>query len=764
MRILMIHNLPPWEARAGGGQRVQHELATHAADLGHDVRALYLGTGEGAPATPYATAWVRRRDRLALDALAVARAVRSSLGSWCPDVVHGSAAEAGWVPFVLPPGVGVVGTSHHPDPPRVPHDLPSLAPTALGRMRALQNPLLEATLLRRAHRVVAVSRWGAETLRSRGYLPPTRPIAVVPNGVGEEWFAPPPPSARPHPTFLCVGRVEPAKGWDIVLEALARNADLADARVAFAGTGPDDGALERRIGELGLGERAERLGRLDPSTLRERLGASTALVLPSRRENYPLVLLEAMAMGIPVVAAAVGGVPELLENGRNGLLVAPDDPSALGAALLRLRRDSALRDRLREAGRLAAERHRWRTVATRMVAEYELARALARPVPRPARSPASARFRAGAARVAAARAPRAAPSPPPLEVERIALLRPGRLGDLLLADPLVAALEERHPRARIEILTDASDRVPPWMTGGKVTHRPLPLRSGADAWRRPGDPTRAAALAELAREWRTAPPQLLLLALDLTDPVYRELGAALVAAAPGAWRAGLTRGRSRLPELSATVSEGPEASHEIERLLALGGVAGASTVFRLPRIPTVESTLPAWSGATLAIHPGASRPTKQWPLARWGDLVRRLSAEGFRIVVVGAPEDRALVPGLGIAFDGRTTLDRVGELDLRQLVGAIASADAFVGNDSFPFHLAVATGIPSVVLVGPGAERWSRYPVEHAIVAREPVICSPRFGEECPVYTTCPHGACMASISVSGVADALRTALAVAPR
>jgi ADP-heptose:LPS heptosyltransferase len=160
------------------------------------------------------------------------------------------------------------------------------------------------------------------------------------------------------------------------------------------------------------------------------------------------------------------------------------------------------------------------------------------------------------------------------------------------------------------------------------------------------------------------------------------------------------------------------------------------------------------------LHPGASLPSKQWPLARWGEVAARLRAEGVRVVVVGGPEERARLAALGIDFDERTALDRVGTLDLRTLARALGEADAFAGNDSFPFHLAAAARVPSVVLVGPGAPRWTAYPVPHVTVLRDPVMCSPRDGGECPVYTTCPHGACMQNIRVAAVAGAVRAALA----
>ena len=434
---------------------------------------------------------------------------------------------------------------------------------------------------------------GRRHLSAAWYLPSSRPVAVVPNGVGEDWTRTTEGAHRPagDPTILCVGRLEPAKGWDVLLAAMALPEASRSARIAFVGTGPDEHALTEGLFEQGLADRVELLGWLDPPALRDRLTRAIALVLPSRRENYPLVLLEAMAAGVPVVTTRVGGIPEMIDDGRSGLLVPPDDPDALATALARVSTDEGLRGRLIEGGREVAERHRWDRIVVRMVAEYQLARELARPVPRPAASPLSDLYRRASARAASARAPRGDGSAPPDDAARIALVRPGRLGDLLLTDPLVAALEERYPRARIELITDAADRVPPWMLEGRVAQRTLALRRGPDAWRRPGDSERGASLGALAKDWATAPPDVLLFAVDLTDPIFRLLAAELAKAAANAWRAGLAYGRGPFAELHAVIEPGPATEHESVRLLRLAAAVGAHSGFRLPRVPRAPSPL-----------------------------------------------------------------------------------------------------------------------------------------------------------------------------
>ena len=259
--------------------------------------------------------------------------------------------------------------------------------------------------------------------------------------------------------------------------------------------------------------------------------------------------------------------------------------------LARAHGDEGLRRRLIAGGRTVAGRHRWDAVVRRLAEEYELAREFARPVARPPVSPLSAAYRKAHARVAAARTPRATDGPPPGDAQHITVVRPGRLGDLLLADPLLAALAERHPGARLELVTDTQDRVPPWMLDTGLAHATLALRHGPDAWRRPGEPERRASLAALTARWRPSPPDVVLFAVDLTDPVYRGLTAELAAAVPHAWRAGLVRNGGRLRELHASVAPEPPGTHESERPLRLAAAAGASGGFRLPRLPAAPSPL-----------------------------------------------------------------------------------------------------------------------------------------------------------------------------
>jgi glycosyltransferase involved in cell wall biosynthesis len=162
---------------------------------------------------------------------------------------------------------------------------------------------------------------------------------------------------RTTPVLLCPARLTPVKGHGHLLEAAAR---LAARGIPFelwlAGEGPERAAIERRIGERGLGERIRLLGTVPHAELlgMYRDGRADCVVLPSLHEGLSVALVEAMAHGVPVIATAVGGVPELLEDGA-GILVPPSDADALTEALTRVLGSPTLRTELALAGRRRVE-------------------------------------------------------------------------------------------------------------------------------------------------------------------------------------------------------------------------------------------------------------------------------------------------------------------------------------------------------------------------------------------------------------------------
>lgn len=153
---------------------------------------------------------------------------------------------------------------------------------------------------------------------------------------------------------VAVGRLSPEKGLDVLLDALALDTDPPGQRlhVALIGDGPERDRLAERVRCLHLHERVHLVGHSD--TVGDYLTAADLVVLPSRSEGIPNVALEAMALGRPLVATAVGGTPEVVPDGIAGLLVPPEDPAALAQAMRRVLGEPGVADRLGARGRAHA--------------------------------------------------------------------------------------------------------------------------------------------------------------------------------------------------------------------------------------------------------------------------------------------------------------------------------------------------------------------------------------------------------------------------
>jgi len=127
--------------------------------------------------------------------------------------------------------------------------------------------------------------------------------------------------------------------------------DNRDFRVTIVGAGPQEQGLRAAIREAGLEARVTLAGALNQEQVRRLYGEADAFVLPSFAEGIPVVLMEAMASGVPCVTTRITGIPELIRSDDEGLLVAPSDAEALAAAIARLIDDPALRARIAAAAR-----------------------------------------------------------------------------------------------------------------------------------------------------------------------------------------------------------------------------------------------------------------------------------------------------------------------------------------------------------------------------------------------------------------------------
>lgn len=153
-----------------------------------------------------------------------------------------------------------------------------------------------------------------------------------------------------------IANLYPTKGLDILIRAFVELTELS-ARLVIVGEGPERAKLEQLIAELGLNDRVTLIGAIPDAA--KLLSAFDIFVLSSRKEGLPYALLEAMAADLPIIATAVGAIPEMIENEKNGIIVPPEDVAALARALQIVSRDEALRAHLgNEARRIFEQNYR----------------------------------------------------------------------------------------------------------------------------------------------------------------------------------------------------------------------------------------------------------------------------------------------------------------------------------------------------------------------------------------------------------------------
>jgi glycosyltransferase involved in cell wall biosynthesis len=333
LRVLLVVD----SLEAGGAERHVVDLARALGRRGHHVTVACSVAGPLAgelvdgdiAVEPLMGRQIKRRF-----SRAYAAALRDVLAAGRFTVVHAHihASATAAAHAVGSDGVPLVITDH------------TEAPWMGGHERAAA-----ARAYRRAVHVIAVSRpIRRRALREFG-LPPAK-VTYVPNAV-----TPTATAMRPAgvPLIGRVCRLAPEKGVDVFLHAAARVAKrVPSARFVVAGDGPLAAEMRALAGALGLDGRIEFTGH--SSAARELIGRLDVLAVSSHSEGSPLVTLEAMSAGVPVVAGACGGLPDQIRDGQDGLLVEAGDPAALADAVVRVVTEPGLARRLGHSGRARA--------------------------------------------------------------------------------------------------------------------------------------------------------------------------------------------------------------------------------------------------------------------------------------------------------------------------------------------------------------------------------------------------------------------------
>jgi glycosyltransferase involved in cell wall biosynthesis len=241
---------------------------------------------------------------------------------------------------------------------------------SMQRAHRLLAPLTRWIWLR-ADRVVAVCEsLGALTQRTC----PGLAYSVVPNGVDLKLFHPRQPARRPDGgpvRCLAVARLVERKGLGELIRAFAL-LERGRFELEIVGDGPDERVLRELAQSLGVAQEVRFTGALDREGVAQRYREADLFTLPSAAEAFGNVFAEALASGLPIVGSTIGGIPELVEPGVNGILVTPGDPLALSKAIQYLSEDSDLRESMSARNRAKAEATlNWSQATQRYVSIYE---------------------------------------------------------------------------------------------------------------------------------------------------------------------------------------------------------------------------------------------------------------------------------------------------------------------------------------------------------------------------------------------------------
>jgi glycosyltransferase involved in cell wall biosynthesis len=378
LKVLVIGAYPLEPGKVHGGVESATSVLVAALAAQDDIdNVAVLCFHRGEASTDYRRAapkvevhYVRGQDRLGLITgwFLDVRKARKLVAALKPDIVHGQAFDRGDIAVKCSPNSVVTV-----------HGLPRAEMKLSARMDfgdKLRVKVVDAVVrrvLRRAKVVISISKYDMQEL---GHLIRGTPVSIA-NPTGLEFFAAAPP--RPSETrVLFAGVLTPRKNVVGLLNAFAQiRQAVPEARLIIAGPHPDPDyaqTVRDRVTSLALGDSVDIVGLLDNDRLRHEIAAARAVVLFSRQETAPTIIAQAMAAGKPVVAARVGGVAEMVNDGESGFVVESEDETALAERMLTLLNDQDLCLRMGARGReLALCRFNPEAVARQTVEAYRSA-------------------------------------------------------------------------------------------------------------------------------------------------------------------------------------------------------------------------------------------------------------------------------------------------------------------------------------------------------------------------------------------------------
>ena len=540
---------------------------------------------------------------------------------------------------------------------------------------------------------------------------PHSKIRLIPRGVNLDEFK---FTERPQELFSknivigLIGRLTPIKGHPLFLKAMARVARIyPHVKIQIIGDAPKPQYKEELaslVKHLGLTGAVEFLGtRYD---IPELLSKMTILVAPSvGEEAFGRVVIEAGAAGVPVITTRMGGLVDILEHEKDGLLVPPDDPRILAEAVLRYLKDPVFALGCARSLRQRVEKEfHLELMLQKTLKVYEDA----------------------------------------VNQKKILVIKMSALGDVILSLPSLRALREKFPQSAISVLVGRKSRN--IIRNCPYVNDTIVCDPGQDF--------------KIGSFWRTAK----FLAdedFDMVVDLQNNRASHLLSYLSGArLRAGHDN-RKWSFFLNRKTKDVPSGMGALEHQFQVLKLVGVEYLDRRLEIWTqkeederarlfLESQWVSPSQTLVGINPGSSPrwPTKQWPVENFAKLCDELAKRNIRVVITGSSEDAPLAEEL-LNLTRNKPINAVGKTSITELAALIRRCQVFISSDSAPMHIASSVGVPLLAIFGPTDPARHLVPPARYQVFWKELQCSPCYLRNCPIGHPC-----MKKITVSEILDA----------
>jgi len=525
-------------------------------------------------------------------------------------------------------------------------------------------------------------------------------LRLIPRGVDLEQFIYQSIHRKEHDDFTIgmIGRITPIKGHVNFIRAISRVVRIfPKIRVLIVGDAPPEKAkyreeLELLVKRLGLHQTVEFTG--TSQNVPRLLSEMDLVVMASNiQEAFGRVIIEAGACGVPVVATRVGGVVDILEDGKDGLLIPPEDPLALSEAILRLLQDRQLATsfskRLREK---VVEKYSLEQMVNKTIKVYEDV----------------------------------------LQEEKILIIKLSAIGDVVLIVPSLRAIRKRFPKAHLTLLVGRD-------SFELVQHCPyiddLIVYDPVRKERKRKDRLRFSSTLRRIGFDRV---------IDLQNNKTSQW-LSYFSLAPK--RYGFRRGKLKFLVNHSINDPGPmpPLKHQgfLLSLLDIHDMDETLELWPQPKDNAFVETLLRQEWLTgnetlIGMNLGGSPQweTKQWPISYMAELCDRLAQDKIRVVLTGSEMNRPQLQELLSKVKTKPVV-AVGKTTLPQLAALIQRCRVFVTVDSAPMHIAASVGTPIVTFFGPTDPLRHFPPTEKGVFLNKKVKCHPCYRRRCPVGLIC---------------------------